>query len=154
MRRALVVAALLVISTACALSRTTAGRAACEPAKLASSWLTAGPVFRECEVDRQATEAEPKVRPAWKPTSFNYCNWSVVDFVVDTNGKPEPRSGRLVSSNEPGLGVVHLKSVEAKRFQAAEKDGRRVRQVVREPMVFIMNVKNTPPSARDTSCHP
>lgn len=154
MRRTIVLLATLALTTACAHLLPSRSNAPCDPAKLAPSWLVAGSVYRDCEVDRRAIETEPKVTPAWKPTTFNHCNWSVVEFVVDTAGLPEPKSERLVSSNEPGLGVVHLKSVAAKRFLPAEKQGQRVRQVVRDPVIFIMDFKMKMTAARDTSCHP
>jgi hypothetical protein len=155
MRRIVVLFAALALTTACAHLRTSRSSAVCEPEKIAASWLAAGPVFRDCEVDQKAAVIEPQVKPKWVPSSPSKCNISIVEFVVDTSGKPEPKSERAVRYTDPGLSVVQLKTVPMNRYVPALKGGQPVRQVVRDAVVFY-TATSLPTSGfrSDTSCHP
>lgn len=114
-------------------------RASCEPSRLDASWLAAGPVYRPCEVDREAIirDSLPPVRWRPRPGVVDRCNGAVVEFVVDTLGFPEPGSGRVVRATEPGLGLTLLKASAAWRYTPAMKERRPVRQVMREPFIVV-----------------
>jgi hypothetical protein len=70
------------------------------------------------------------VRPEFWPTARERsCFLAVVELAVDTLGRPEPRTARLVRASDPGYAAAVLAIVPALRFEPARLGDRRVRQV-------------------------
>ena len=155
MRRALTSFVVLLVAVACGWRRPSiASSSKCEPATLAAVWTTAGPVYRSCEVDREAKPiGEPPAIKWTPPVTADRCNTALVEFVVDTLGVPEARGARIVRATNPEFGLLHLKSVAARRYSAATKAGIAVRQVVREPVMMLVRFDiREVGSSRDTLC--
>lgn len=99
--------------------------------------LQSGPVYRDCAVDRVARLSEPSVRVDYRPTGRPRpgsveCHYAEVHLVVDASGNPELETARLGSTNERGWGQAVLASVRNWKYEPAQKDGKPVRQIVRE----------------------
>lgn len=107
-------------------------RETCEPQKLDRKWTVSAPVYRSCEVEREATLLGTAPAPNWNPSSARSCNLAVVEFVVDTLGIPEERGARVVSTTTPSLASAVLISIPQRRYSAATKDGHAVRQAIRD----------------------
>ena len=82
--------------------------------------------FDESRVDRVARIAD---RPAPKRRQPGQ---AAVQYVVGTDGKVEPESFRVLLASEPALIAETRALVMATRFEAAERRGARVRQVLRQ----------------------
>ncbi len=65
----------------------------------------------------------------------------LVEFVVDTLGRVEPTSVRVVESDHPYFSDAVLRALPVYRFLPAEVQGRRVRQLVRLPFRFAVSPK-------------
>ncbi len=98
-----------------------------------STLLEAGPVYRDCEVDRPA-----RLRTADLPVDYtppanlggSRCLRAEFQFVVDTLGHPEPPTVRPGRSNDRGLESALRATVPQLRYEPARLGNRRVRQVV------------------------
>ena len=104
----------------------------CEPGKLDRNWTASAPVYRSCEVEREATLLGTAPAPNWNPSSARACNLAVVEFVVDTLGVPEARGARVVSTTTPTLANAVLRSIPQRRYSVATKDGHAVRQAIHD----------------------
>lgn len=103
----------------------------CAPAD--STFGEFGTVYSACEVDKQA-RLRGQLRPAYNPSnpaSIPSCLKTVVDVVVDENGLPIVPSVRLVSTTDRAHGEAVMEAVRTAKFQAAQKEGNPVRQVIR-----------------------
>jgi hypothetical protein len=70
------------------------------------------------------------VRPEFFPTSRDRgCFVALIEFAVDTLGRPEARTARLVRATDPSYGAAALAIVPSLRFEPARLGGRRVRQL-------------------------
>lgn len=63
----------------------------------------------------------------------------MVAAVVDTLGRAEAGSVRIVLSDNPGFDAAALTTIRAARFRPARMYGRAVRVLVRVPVVFRLN---------------
>lgn len=61
----------------------------------------------------------------------------VLEFVVDTLGRVEPASVRVVTASHPGFQTAALDAVLATRFRAARARGLPVRQLVQQRLSFV-----------------
>jgi protein TonB len=61
----------------------------------------------------------------------------VLEFVVDTTGRVEPGSLRIVSSATPGFEEAARDAMLATRFRPARARGVRVRQLARQAISFV-----------------
>ena len=61
-----------------------------------------------------------------------------VEFVVDTTGRAEPGSLRILRSDHELFSAAVRSALPAMRFLPAEAGGRRVRQLVRQPFSFAV----------------
>lgn len=61
----------------------------------------------------------------------------VVEFVVDTLGRAEPRSLRVVSSGHPAFDQAAREAVLGTRFRPARARGMPVRQLARQQLSFV-----------------
>ena len=88
------------------------------------------PLYRTCAVTMAARRVANDVRPEFWPTARERsCFVAVVEVAVDTLGRPEPRTARLVRASDPGYGAAVLAIVPALRFEPARLGDRRVRQL-------------------------
>lgn len=62
----------------------------------------------------------------------------VAEFVVDTTGRAEMETFGVVSSTDPRFTEAVRRAVPDARFKPATLAGRRVRQVVRQPISFVV----------------
>ena len=82
--------------------------------------------FDESRVDRAARIAEQPAAKRRQPGQ------AAVQYVVGTDGRVEPESFRVLLASEPALVAETRALVLASRFEAAERRGARVRQVLRQ----------------------
>ena len=82
--------------------------------------------FDEFRVDRSVRIAE---QPAPKR---RHPGQAAVQYVVGSDGKVEPESFRVLLASEPAIIAESRALVMASRFEAAERQGARVRQVLRQ----------------------
>lgn len=97
--------------------------------------------FTELEVDKPVVMAPGMAAPAY-PASLRAAGLSgnvVVEFVVDTLGRVEDGSSRIVSADHPLFAASVRAALPTYRFLPAEAEGRRVRQLVRLPFRFSLN---------------
>lgn len=96
-----------------------------------SVYAATGPVFRDCAVDRKAGPMSTNSRIDFQPPrGASLCYSADVEFVVDTVGAPEMRTAHVVRATDASFGRAVLESVANWRYQPAERDGHRVRQIV------------------------
>ena len=88
------------------------------------------PLYRTCAVTVAARRVASDVRPEFWPTGRDRsCFVAVVEVAVDTLGRPEPRTARLVRASDPGYAAAVLAIIPALRFEPARLGDRRVRQI-------------------------
>jgi len=88
------------------------------------------PLYRSCAVSVTARRTANDVRPEYVPTGRDRnCFAALVEVAVDTLGRPEPRTARLVRSSDPGYAAAVLAIVPSLRFEPARMAGRPVRQI-------------------------
>jgi periplasmic protein TonB len=63
----------------------------------------------------------------------------VIQVVVDTLGRPEPASARIVQHAAPGFETSALRAILAARFRPARVWGRAVRVLVQVPVAFNLH---------------
>jgi hypothetical protein len=88
------------------------------------SYARAHGVYLETEVDRKAESLQPVV------PEFTQAGEAVLAFVVDTDGAV-PGEIQIVRTHEMWFASVAVGAVRVAQFSPAEKDGRRVKQLVR-----------------------
>jgi hypothetical protein len=139
MNRGLVALAVIVLSgLACASGGSGGTRATrCAPQPADSIYRAGAPVFRDCAVDRAARLLNPNVQVPWRPAGGipspgSRCYEALVEFVVDTTGKPESGTARVIRQNEPGFAKAVMSVLPDWRYQPARIGDQPVRQIVRE----------------------
>lgn len=115
-------------------------------------YAAAGPVFRDCAVDRRASllVANPRI-DFQPPRAVTNCYSAEVEFVVDTNGTPEMQTAHIVRATDQSFGQAVLTAVAGWRYHPAERDGHRVRQIVEDrraaqSVVAVRPADSPPPS--------
>jgi hypothetical protein len=128
-----------ILVSACASAHTgspDASRASSAPCSLHaddSIYVVGGPLFRECAVDRPARLVTSNVYPEFRVTGLpRSCYSGTVEFVVGTNGNPEPGTVRVVSANDDQFADALRAMVTHLRYSPAIKAGVGVRQIVTE----------------------
>lgn len=97
------------------------------------------PIYAAEEVDIPAAVDTAEMMPAVYPDSaraFDLEGAAVVEFVVDTTGRPVYSSIRAVSASEPAFGAAAVRAVAFSRFVPARKNGQAVRQRMTLPFRF------------------
>jgi hypothetical protein len=117
----------------------------CLPTQTDSVYLSGGPVYRDCAVDRKARLLESSVHVNYQPTIRQpagsvQCYYAEIHLVADASGRPELETARLGRTNEPNWGQAVLASVQNWRFEPALKNGEPVRQIVLERRVTALAV--------------
>jgi len=127
-----VVTAIAAVLAACSSNgKMTAQPATCDHSGRDSVFAVGGPVYRECAVDRPAKLLTADIHPAFNPTDTRpRCYSASVEFVVDSMGKPEQATARLLKANDNDLAAAMLAVLKLWRYDPATLDGRHVRQIV------------------------
>jgi len=111
--------------------------AACDRSDQDTTHYLHSPLYRACAVTLVAQRIANDMRPELSQTGRSQnCYFALVELAVDTLGRPELRTARLVRANDPGFGAEVLALVPGLRFQPARLGGRRVRQVYQLREVF------------------
>lgn len=88
------------------------------------------PLYRACAVSvaarRISTDLKPEFTPAGRDRN---CFVALVEVAVDTLGRPEPRTTRVIRASDPAYGAAVVAIVPGLRFEPALLGNRRVRQV-------------------------
>ena len=162
MRKIVICISSVVVSAACASTSTTARRDQCVLAAADSIYLQAGPVYRDCAVERRAvlTNRSPRAdfRPSSTPTpGAKACYVAEVEFVVDTAGRPEEDTPRVLRTNNPDFAAAAVSAMKRWRYTPATIQGVPVRQIVREKEemateVVVVPMGGVPRPSRPQSC--
>lgn len=128
MRIHILILAGLVVAAGCA--GRTKRTDACTPVP-EEQWIGGTPVFRECSVDRAARPSGQTPRLQYTPSANQYCAHAIIDVVVDASGRPVPSSVKTVRSNDPAYLQAVIASLDARRYEPAQLQGRNVPQIVR-----------------------
>ena len=102
--------------------------------------VSEGPYF-EWSVERPAMLAPGARSPVYPEAlrAAGIVGTVLVEFVVDTAGRVERGTLKLVSTDHPAFFAAVERSLPAMRFRPAEAGGRRVRQHVRLPFRFDLD---------------
>jgi hypothetical protein len=96
--------------------------------------VVAGPVYRDCDVDRPAHLRGTAPQPAWTPATAEArdgrCFRAEFQFVVDTLGVPNLATLQAVSANHTDYAEAVRSTLAGLRYEPARLDGRPVRQIV------------------------
>jgi hypothetical protein len=113
------------------LDRTSLVRgAACDRSDQDTTHYLHSPLYHPCAVTLAAQRIANDMRPEFSQTGRSQnCYFALVELAVDTLGRPELRTARLVRANDPGFAAEVLALVPGLRFQPARLGGRRVRQL-------------------------
>jgi hypothetical protein len=113
------------------LDRTSLVRgAACDRSDQDTTHYLHSPLYHPCAVTLAAQRIANDMRPEFSQTGRSQnCYFALVELAVDTLGRPELRTARLVRTNDPGFAAEVLALVPGLRFQPARLGGRRVRQL-------------------------
>jgi len=98
-----------------------------------SAWFAAGPVYRDCEVDRKADlrGGAPRLGfPSGDLVPRKECYRASLDFVVDERGQPEMQTVRPVPGNDRELEDAMRAVLPSLQYRPAEREGVAVRQLV------------------------
>ena len=106
--------------------------AACDLSPSDSAFALGRPLFRDCGVDREARFLNNGgARSDFRPTELrSTCYFADVAFVVDSTGRPEASTARIVRTNDRGFAESVLRLVALWRYEPAMLNGMRVRQIV------------------------
>jgi TonB family protein len=95
-------------------------------------------IYSEHQVDRQVAIEKPMPALAYpaeqRAAAVN--GKVLVQFVVDTLGRLEPGSLKVIRTDHDGFAAAARNFVEAATFKPATKRGRKVRQLVQMPFAF------------------
>lgn len=92
------------------------------------------------QVDKPAAPAPGSAAPSY-PAMLREAGVTgrvVVEFVVDTVGRVEPHSFRVLQSDNPSFDDAIRAALPRMRFYPAEAGGHRVRQLVEQPFTFTL----------------
>jgi hypothetical protein len=97
------------------------------------------PLYRSCAVTVAARRIPSDLRPEFFPASRDRsCFSALIEFAVDTLGRPEARTARLVRATDPSFGVAAMAIVSGLRFEPARLGGRPVRQIFELREVLLL----------------
>jgi hypothetical protein len=132
----------IVLGTACAARRGLAVRyddldrtslvrgAACDRSDQDTTHYLHLPLYRACAVTITARRIANDMRPDFWATGRDHsCVSALVELAVDTLGRPELHTTRLVRASDPRFGAEVMALVPGLRFEPARLGDRRVRQL-------------------------
>jgi TonB family protein len=117
-----------------------AGKRRTEQPVRVATLVERGAVYAAADVDEPArlvVEASPE--PVYPEASWKagVGGEVVIEVVVDTLGRAESGSVSIVTESTPAFGIAAREAIRESVFTVAFKGGRRVRQVVHVPVVFL-----------------
>lgn len=133
MNRSLRLLVIVCSGLAAACATTARGhRASCDLAASDSVFAGSRPVFRDCSVDRAARLlGTGNVRPDFRPPEMRTACYSAdLKFVVDSTGKPEPSTAKLLRATNREFGEAVLATLWSWKYEPAIRNGVPVRQIV------------------------
>ena len=147
--RTITIAGVAIIAGACVTANVkSARRVGCDLSNRDSVFAVIGPVYRDCAVDRAAHLLNTQNHPDYRPTTpRSMCYSADLEFVVDSTGKPEVPTLRVVRSNDQGFAESVLAMARAWRYDPAIRDGRPVRQIVTSHQAMATGVVVVPAGA-------
>ena len=101
---------------------------------------TEEPVYLEFQVEKAAEIAPRSCSPGIPRKVAGGPGWAEVQvqFVVDTTGRADTKSLKVLKATRPELEESVRKAIPCMRFRAASIDGRHVRQLVQQPFAFVL----------------
>ena len=97
------------------------------------------PLYRACAVTVAARRIPSDIRPEFFPASRDRsCFSALIELAVDTLGRPEVRTARVVRATDPSFGAAALAIVPGLRFEPAWLGDRRVRQIYELREVLVL----------------
>ena len=124
-----------VAVAACASSSGRSGQT-CALTAADSAYAIAGPVYRDCAVERRAVlldrSEHPDFRPPSPPIGGKTCYSAEVEFVVDASGRPEAETAKVLHTTDPEFAAAAVAAMAHWRYRPATIQGAPVRQIVRE----------------------
>ena len=97
------------------------------------------PLYRACAVTVAARRIPSDLRPEFFPASRDRsCFSALIEFAVDTLGRPEVRTARLVKATDPSFGAAAMVIVPGLRFEPARLGNRAVRQIYELREVLVL----------------
>jgi hypothetical protein len=100
-------------------------------AKVDSAFASLGQVYRDCDVDREATRIANGAHIDLVGVTARPCMSVDLEFVVDENGRAIPAPVVIVRTTSRDFGDAVAASVPSWRYTPAQKDGNPVRQLVK-----------------------
>lgn len=161
MKRILIFLSTILASAACASAATTGGADRCALAPADSIYLQGGPVYRDCAVEHRAvlTNRSPhaQFQHSPPPPGGKACYVAEVQFVVDTAGRPEENTAKVLRTNNTDYATAAVSAMSQWRYSPATIHGAPVRQIVREKEemaeeVIAVPMGGTPRPGRPQSC--
>lgn len=149
--------ALVTLPVLLACARPASRVASCGPLP-EDRWLNGQPVYPECGVTRPARLVGTAPRTGYSPSGSQACHRAVLEVVVDTTGELVESTVRQIEATDPALAQALRATLPARRYQPAERDGRKVPQVMRVQeaiatrTVVVPAGSGPPRSARPPSC--
>jgi len=128
------------------------GREACVIAARDSEFVGFRPLYRDCAVDQVARFVSTDAHPNFRPESrAPMCYSADLEFVVDSLGRPEVGTARIVRTNSESFARAELETLQAWKYEPAIRDGKTVRQLVTAHqtaavMVEVVPAGSGPPS--------
>jgi hypothetical protein len=119
--------------TACASASPTPSATSCGLKSADSVFVSRGPVYRACAVERQV-QVISKHQPDFQPdrSVAQTCYSAEIEFVVDTTGAPELGEARVLHANNPNFADAALRALATWRYRPALLHGVPVRQLTSE----------------------
>jgi len=97
------------------------------------------PLYRACAVTVAARQIPSDLRPDFFPASRDRsCFSALIEFAVDTLGRPEVRTARLVKATDPSFGAAAMAIVAGLQFEPARLGNRPVRQIYEFREVLLL----------------
>lgn len=117
---------------ACAGASQATSASSCGLTSADSVFVSRGPVYRACAVDRQV-QAIAKPYPDFNlRSSGQSCYSAEIEFVVDSTGTPELGEARVLHANNPNFADAALRALATWRYRPALLHGVAVRQLTSE----------------------
>lgn len=139
---ALMIAAVLAVGELAAAARPAAAQAAPPPAPRASTVPTVRreTTYFEFQVDVPVWPAQGSSHPLYPPElkAAGVEGEALVQFVVDTLGHADTLTFRVLKTDHGAFAAAVKLAVPSMTYLPAERQGRKVRQLVQQPFVFAI----------------
>ena len=112
---------------------------------------SSAPVYRDCGVEKKVRLVSTNVNPEYRPaTPRTGCVSAEAEFVVDTLGRVEMGSARILHATDQTLREGMLAMLPRLLYEPAMRDGRKVRQIATEKRTLNMMVVLVPAGTSPT----